>query len=68
MDFGGGYGMFVRLMRDLGFDLYWQDKSCKHLFAAELEVREVPSRKSEFLTTFDVFEHLLGVYRFTYLL
>src|SRR4051812_7809736 len=26
IDFGGGYGMFVRLMRDLGFDFRWQDK------------------------------------------
>ena len=26
LDYGGGYGVFVRLMRDIGFDYYWQDK------------------------------------------
>lgn len=26
LDYGGGYGVFVRLMRDIGFDYYSQDK------------------------------------------
>jgi hypothetical protein len=26
LDYGVGYGVFVRLMRDIGFDYYWQDK------------------------------------------
>ena len=25
IDYGGGYGVFVRLMRDIGFNFYWQD-------------------------------------------
>jgi len=25
LDFGGGYGIFTRLMRDIGFDFYWYD-------------------------------------------
>ena len=26
LDFAGGYGIFTRLMRDIGFDFYWTDK------------------------------------------
>jgi hypothetical protein len=26
LDYAGGYGVFVRLMRDYGFDFYWYDK------------------------------------------
>ena len=26
LDYGSGYGVFVRLMRDVGFDFSWQDK------------------------------------------
>ena len=25
LDFAGGYGIFTRLMRDIGFDFYWYD-------------------------------------------
>jgi hypothetical protein len=32
LDYAGGYGVFVRLMRDIGFDFYWYDKSiCKRI-------------------------------------
>ena len=31
LDFGGGYGMFVRMMRDKGFDFYRQDIYCDNL-------------------------------------
>ena len=37
LDYGGGYGVFVRLMRDVGFDFYWQDKHTENLFAKEFE-------------------------------
>ena len=33
LDYGGGYGIFVRLMRDRGFDFYRYDKHCSNLFA-----------------------------------
>src|SRR4051812_14849749 len=58
VDFGGGYGMFVRLMRDLGFDFYWRDKYCENLFAAEHVAPDNSARKYELLTAFEVFEHL----------
>lgn len=33
LDYGGGYGLFVRMMRDAGFDFYWQDDVFHNLFA-----------------------------------
>src|SRR5689334_23291254 len=33
LDYGGGYGIFVRLMRDSGFDYYRYDPLCLNLFA-----------------------------------
>jgi hypothetical protein len=56
IDYGGGYGMLVRMMRDLGYDFYWQDKYAQNLMALGFEV-QVGSRY-ELLTAFEVFEHL----------
>jgi len=36
LDYGAGYGVFVRLMRDFGFDFYWMDKYSDNLFALPL--------------------------------
>lgn len=33
VDWGGGYGLFTRLMRDNGYDFYWHDTYCQNLFA-----------------------------------
>ncbi len=33
VDAGGGYGILTRLMRDLGYDYYWDDPYCKNLIA-----------------------------------
>lgn len=56
LDYGGGYGLFVRLMRDSGFDFYRYDKHCENLFAREFEVDL--NNRYELLTAFEVFEHL----------
>ncbi|MCL6511424.1 MAG: class I SAM-dependent methyltransferase [Anaerolineae bacterium] len=58
IDYGGGYGMFVRMMRDAGFDFYRQDKFCENLFAQQFEAEEIGSGQYELLTSFEVFEHL----------
>ncbi len=58
VDFGGGYGMFVRLMRDRGYNFYRQDKFCPNLFAADFEAPNDPAIHYDFLTAFEVFEHL----------
>ncbi len=54
LDYAGGYGVFVRLMRDVGFDFYWQDKYTQNLFS---RVFEWNGEKVEAITTFESFEH-----------
>ena len=56
LDFGGGYGLFVRLMRDRGFDFRWDDPFCKNLFARGFEAGS--GEKFDLVTAFEVFEHL----------
>jgi hypothetical protein len=58
IDYGGGYGLFVRLMRDAGFDFYRYDEFCKNLFAQDFEAEFKANNKYELLTAFEVFEHL----------
>jgi hypothetical protein len=61
LDYGGGYGMFVRLMRDKGFNFYRQDLYCENLFSKYLDIDEPENsnkRKFSLLTSFEVFEHL----------
>ncbi len=59
LDYGGGYGMFVRLMRDKGFDFYRYDSFCENIFARPFDL-SVLERTSKFdlVTSFEVFEHL----------
>jgi hypothetical protein len=56
IDFGGGYGVLARLMRDKGFDFYWHDRYCENLFAKQFRAQE--GKQYELLTAFEVFEHL----------
>ena len=60
IDYGGGYGMLVRMMRDRGFDYYRQDIYCDNLYAEAFDVSDVPPFKAELLTAFEVFEHLVN--------
>ncbi len=57
LDYGGGYGLFVRLMRDSGFDFYWSDKFCKNLFAKGFE--DNGKSQYELVTAFELLEHLV---------
>jgi hypothetical protein len=56
LDYGGGYGILVRLMRDIGYDFYWFDKYCQNIFAKGFEIKN--NIKYELVTAFEVFEHL----------
>ncbi len=59
VDYGGGYGLFVRLMRDAGFDFFRYDPICQNLFAQGLDV-ELPAVPAfDLVTAFEVFEHLI---------
>lgn len=56
LDFGGGHGVFTRLMRDRGFDFYWNDPHGRNLFARVFEY--VPNRDQiELITSIECFEH-----------
>ena len=57
IDYGGGYGIFVRLMRDQGFDFYRHDPLCENLFADGFEARA--DQEYDLLTAWEVFEHLV---------
>lgn len=57
VDYGGGYGVLVRLLRDSGFDAYRFDIYCNNLFAAGFDDLG-DGRRYEILTAFEVFEHL----------
>lgn len=55
LDYGAGYGMFVRMMRDKGFSFHWYDKYCNNLFAKGFEKKQ---GHYDVLTAFELFEHL----------
>ncbi|WP_309608866.1 class I SAM-dependent methyltransferase [Flavobacterium sp.] len=57
LDYAGGYGLFVRLMRDLGFDFYRQDDYCENLFANHFDINDINTKKFDVVTAFEVFEH-----------
>jgi hypothetical protein len=57
IDYGAGYGVFVRLMRDFGFDFYWKDKYSDNIFAKDFEAEA--NEKFELVTACEVFEHLI---------
>ncbi|MFH1352771.1 MAG: class I SAM-dependent methyltransferase [bacterium] len=56
LDWAGGYGIFTRLMRDIGFDFYWGDPYCKNLFARGFEYNS-EIHDITLVTTFESFEH-----------
>jgi len=57
LDYGGGYGLFTRLMRDVGFDFYWQDPYCENLFARGFSSTEA-MEPFKAVTCFEVMEHI----------
>lgn len=56
LDCGGGYGLLARMLRDIGFNCYWQDPFTKNLFARGFEVK--PADELKALLAFEVLEHI----------
>jgi hypothetical protein len=57
VDVAGGYGTLTRLMRDIGFEFYWEDKYCENLLAVGFDWD--PSRGPvRGLTALEVLEHV----------
>lgn len=57
VDFGAGHGIFVRLMRDRGFNFFWSDLHATNDYARGFELLE--GSTYDFLTAFEVLEHLI---------
>jgi 2-polyprenyl-3-methyl-5-hydroxy-6-metoxy-1,4-benzoquinol methylase len=58
LDFGGGYGLFVRLMRDKGFDFYRYDLYCDNIFAKSFDIQNFVEKHFELVTAFELLEHI----------
>lgn len=58
LDYAGGYGLFVRIMRNLGLNFYWEDKYAKNLFAKTFSSTENNIKNYGLITAFEVLEHL----------
>ncbi len=56
VDYGGGYGILTRLLRDKGIDAYWSDKFCENLLAKGFEYNGTD--KVDVMLAFEVLEHL----------
>ncbi|HAO10128.1 MAG TPA: glycosyl transferase group 1, partial [Planktothrix sp. UBA8407] len=58
LDYGCGYGLFVRLMRDFGFDFYGYDQYCQNIFYHGFEGNQ--QENYDLVTAFEVFEHFVN--------
>jgi hypothetical protein len=55
VDYAGGNGILVRIMRDIGFDYMWDDKYAQNLFSSGFEYLQ--SGEIEAVTAIECFEH-----------
>jgi hypothetical protein len=56
IDQAGGYGILVRMLRDVGVDATWSDKYCQNLLARGFEAKDA---SYDLLTAFEAFEHFV---------
>ncbi len=57
VDYGGGYGIFTRLMRDIGFDYYWTDPHAENLVSRGFEYDG--KGNVEMVSSLETFEHFV---------
>jgi hypothetical protein len=55
LDFAGGHGILVRLLRDYGVNAFWQDKHSENLYAQGFSYDK---EEIDLISAFEVFEHL----------
>lgn len=56
LDYGGGYGILTRMLRDKGVDTYWSDKYSENLLAKGFEYDGIS--QMDITLAFEVLEHL----------
>lgn len=56
VDYAGGYGILVRMLRDLGINAQWADRYSDNLLASGFEYR---GGKTQLVTAFEAFEHFV---------
>jgi len=56
IDSAGGYGLLVRMLRDMGVDARWEDRYCENLLARGFE--SGIDEPADMVTAFEVIEHL----------
>ena len=57
LDMAGGYGTLTRMMRDIGFDFYWDDPYCANILAKHFG-RTDTKDTFDGITAFEVLEHI----------
>ncbi len=57
LDYAGGYGLFARIMRDMGFDFYTYDKYSPNLLSRGFDYTELTNATFDCVTIFECFEH-----------
>jgi hypothetical protein len=55
VDYAGGYGILVGLLREFGITSHWHDKYCKNVFADQFPWDG--NKSVDLLSAFEVFEH-----------
>ncbi len=60
VDYAGGHGFLVRLLRDNGVDALWSDPYCQNLVAKGFEYKH--KNQANLVTAFESFEHFLRPY------
>lgn len=56
VDHAGGYGILVRMLRDLGIDALWADRYSENLLASGFEYQ---GGTAQLVTAFEAFEHFV---------
>ena len=58
LDYGGGYGLLTRLLRDIGFEFYHYDKYCENIVAQGFEGSLTD--RYDAVTSIEAFEHFVN--------
>ena len=60
LDYGGGTGLFAKMMQDLGYDFFTYDKFSENIFSRDKSVSNLEANEHyELISSFEVFEHLI---------